>query len=101
MLNEAELLLALDIGFLFLAMDRGRAALDAADHPRVELAVAHLLNDTAALYFARKSIQKRLSRFPFLFSCFYCHERQYSQRAEGLQVYEDECLQTLRSLALL
>lgn len=77
MLDKSEFLLALNIGFLFLAMDRGRAALDAADHPRVEFAVAHLLNDTATLYFARKSIQKRLPRFPFLFSCFYCHRREY------------------------
>jgi hypothetical protein len=84
-LDKAKLLLALDIGFLFLAMDRGRATLDAADRPCVELALADLFNDATPLYFARESIQKRLSRLPLLFSCFYCHERQYKGEMTVLQ----------------
>ncbi len=60
MLNESKLLLALNVGFLFLAVDCRRATLDAADHAGMELAVAHLLYNTATLYFTRESIQKRL-----------------------------------------
>ena len=59
--------LALDIGFLFLAMDRGRPALDAADHASVELAMTDLFDNAAALHFAGEGIQKATVPTPLLF----------------------------------
>lgn len=89
MLDKTELLLALNVGLLFLTMDRGRAALDAADRAGVELPVADLLNDAAPLHFAGEGIQKRLPRLTFLFACFYCHRGQYNRAREGLQAQSE------------
>lgn len=56
MLYEAKLLLSLNFDSLFLAMDRRRTPLDAADAAGVKLAMANLFNDAAPLYLAGESI---------------------------------------------
>ncbi len=55
-LYKPELLLALDVHALLFAMDRRRAALDAARRALVELAVAHFLKYAAALHLTSEVI---------------------------------------------
>lgn len=77
LLEQAKLLLALNIRLLRFAMDGGNAALQAAHRPIMEFAMADLLQNAAPLHFAGESIEQRIPRFPLLFTCLNSHGEQY------------------------